>query len=293
MQTSSQLQSRPIIVAGNGPSMARINYKRLPNEYDVFRVNNFYFEDSYQLGKTVDYFFVGAAFLEQQYINKLYLTDHHEYEIKQMLVRDHDNIAADKRFKKIYPTVKIVNKLFDAYPDIHERLNYFAHHFNLHVTSGIYALYTAICMGYKEIYVVGFDFYEESQVYAFQVGENCKRILTDYHGVSITDLQRGFTKYHQMSFEQSIFKSIKGISDVHLYSIVDDSYINSVIPLADKQNEFPYIPEQKSQNALRDWISLPYQMPGNKEIGASLEKKNIFIKIFDKILNYLKCYFYL
>ena len=44
---------KPIIIAGNGPSLKEIDYKRLPKEYDVFRCNQFFFEDKYYLGKDV------------------------------------------------------------------------------------------------------------------------------------------------------------------------------------------------------------------------------------------------
>ncbi|SFB95162.1 hypothetical protein SAMN02745150_01420 [Brevinema andersonii] len=94
--------------------------------------------------------------------------------------------------------------------------------------------------------------------------------------MSEIELQLGFTEHHQMSFEQSIFNSIKEISDEYLYSIVYNSYINNFIPLADKQNESSYVLEEKSQNALRDWISLPHQIPKDKEINSSLEKKYIY-----------------
>ncbi|HDR1825404.1 TPA: CMP-Neu5Ac--lipooligosaccharide alpha 2-3 sialyltransferase, partial [Pasteurella multocida] len=38
---------KSVIVAGNGKSLAQIDYSLLPEKYDVFRCNQFYFEDSY------------------------------------------------------------------------------------------------------------------------------------------------------------------------------------------------------------------------------------------------------
>ena len=38
---------KPIVIAGNGPSLAQIDYSLLPQDYDVFRCNQFYFEDKY------------------------------------------------------------------------------------------------------------------------------------------------------------------------------------------------------------------------------------------------------
>ncbi|EFP3399602.1 alpha-2,3 sialyltransferase, partial [Campylobacter jejuni] len=41
------------LVCGNGPSLKNIDYKRLPKQFDVFRCNQFYFEDRYFVGKDV------------------------------------------------------------------------------------------------------------------------------------------------------------------------------------------------------------------------------------------------
>ena len=38
------------IVAGNGPSPAKIDYSRMPRGCAIFRANQFYLEDSYYLG---------------------------------------------------------------------------------------------------------------------------------------------------------------------------------------------------------------------------------------------------
>ncbi|EAJ3978590.1 alpha-2,3 sialyltransferase, partial [Campylobacter jejuni] len=45
------------IIAGNGPSLLSIDYSRLPKNYDLFRTNQFYFEDKYYLGKKVNFAF--------------------------------------------------------------------------------------------------------------------------------------------------------------------------------------------------------------------------------------------
>lgn len=37
------------IIAGNAPSLKNIDYTLLPQDYDVFRCNQFYLEDKYSL----------------------------------------------------------------------------------------------------------------------------------------------------------------------------------------------------------------------------------------------------
>ncbi|MPV79156.1 alpha-2,3-sialyltransferase [Campylobacter hepaticus] len=74
-----------IIIAGNGPSLKTINYQRLPKEYDVFRCNQFYFEDKYHLGKNIKaVFFNPGVFLEQYHTTKQ-LQFNNEYTIDKII----------------------------------------------------------------------------------------------------------------------------------------------------------------------------------------------------------------
>lgn len=60
-----------VIIAGNGPSLQSINYQRLPKEYNIFRCNQFYFEDKYYLGKNIKaIFFDPYPFLQQYHTAK-------------------------------------------------------------------------------------------------------------------------------------------------------------------------------------------------------------------------------
>lgn len=53
---------KKVIIAGNGPSLKEIDYSRLPNDFDVFRCNQFYFEDKYYLGKKCKAVFYNTYF---------------------------------------------------------------------------------------------------------------------------------------------------------------------------------------------------------------------------------------
>ena len=72
------------VIAGNGPSLAAIDYKRLPKDFDVFRCNQFYLEDAYYLGRQIDsVFFVTWAMLENYYTLQ-HLMERGEYECKNI-----------------------------------------------------------------------------------------------------------------------------------------------------------------------------------------------------------------
>ncbi|EAJ8474776.1 alpha-2,3 sialyltransferase, partial [Campylobacter upsaliensis] len=49
------------IIAGNAPSLKNIDYTLLPQDYDVFRCNQFYLEDKYYLGKKLKAVFFNSC----------------------------------------------------------------------------------------------------------------------------------------------------------------------------------------------------------------------------------------
>ena len=89
------------IVAGNGPSLTEIDYTRLhiPTNlpancdfsdileyYDIFRCNQFYFEDKYYLGKNIKAVtFATQMFFEQIY-TMLHLKQKGEYNIESLFI---------------------------------------------------------------------------------------------------------------------------------------------------------------------------------------------------------------
>ena len=86
------------IVAGSGPSLKEIDYTRLPpppvvdnvsfdiNNYDIFRCNQFYFEDKYYLGKKIKFAFANPNVLfEQSYTYKALIYTQ-EYKIDNIVV---------------------------------------------------------------------------------------------------------------------------------------------------------------------------------------------------------------
>ena len=66
---------KPIIIAGNGPSLAQIDYTRHPKDFDVFRCNQFYFEDKYFLGKNIKGVFFNYFIFKEQFFTLHYLKE--------------------------------------------------------------------------------------------------------------------------------------------------------------------------------------------------------------------------
>lgn len=89
------------VVAGNGPSLAEIDYSLLPDDYDVFRCNQFYFEDKYFLGKKVKYAFLNFSVILEQYFTYKTLDTNNEYSIENIVISRLAEASTDKNIKDL------------------------------------------------------------------------------------------------------------------------------------------------------------------------------------------------
>ncbi len=81
---------KKVIIAGNGPSLKEIDYSRLPNDFDVFRCNQFYFEDKYYLGKKCKAVFYTPNFFFEQYYTLKHLIQNQEYETELIMCSNYN-----------------------------------------------------------------------------------------------------------------------------------------------------------------------------------------------------------
>ncbi|MFK0391533.1 alpha-2,3-sialyltransferase, partial [Campylobacter jejuni] len=131
-----------IIIAGNGPSLKNINYKRLPREYDVFRCNQFYFEDKYYLGKKIKAVFFNPGVFLQQYHTAKQLILKNEYEIKNIFcstfnlpfIESNDFLH---QFYNFFPDAKLGYEVIENLKEFYAYIKYNEIYFNKRITSGV------------------------------------------------------------------------------------------------------------------------------------------------------------
>ncbi len=150
------MNKKPIVIAGNGPSLAQIDYRRLPADFDVFRCNQFYFEDKYFLGKKVTGAFFNLHVEKQQYFNYKILEQRKEYIIDQKYIICHNSKWKNK---DNFPGAKSTFCFLKSLPQFYELQRFLQVYNNKYFTSTISMLITALALGYQEIYLVGLDFY--------------------------------------------------------------------------------------------------------------------------------------
>ncbi|PAF44128.1 alpha-2,3-sialyltransferase [Helicobacter sp. 11S02629-2] len=175
-------KSDSVVILGNGTSTKNINYSLLPKDYDVFRVNQFFLEERYCLGKKVDMVFFAATHLSSILFN-IYkkLNTKREYDIKYfMKCMPYEDI-----YKTHYEDEKDIKDYFLFY-DLIKQMPYILEHakhnistYNKRVTSGICMINAAIFYGYKHIYLGGIDLYQGKDLYSFKLTENLLLHLPD------------------------------------------------------------------------------------------------------------------
>jgi alpha-2,3 sialyltransferase len=74
---------KSVIICGNGPSLGQIDYRRFDVNAEVWRVNKFFLEDKYYVGKRVDAMFNGGSLADTytRYFNLVNLEKLKIYEV--------------------------------------------------------------------------------------------------------------------------------------------------------------------------------------------------------------------
>ncbi|MBZ7951007.1 alpha-2,3-sialyltransferase [Campylobacter sp. LH-2024] len=268
------------VICGNGPSLKEIDYKRLPKEYDVFRCNQFYFENKYYLGKNIKYaFFNSFVFFEQYYTAKK-LIENNEYNIENIVCSTFNLPLIDgKKFIKLFPNYFcdciLGHELLYNIKDFLAFMLYNEIYESKRMTSGIYMCAIAISLGYKNIYLSGIDFYEDNS-YAFEHKKNnLLKLLPKFKN------QNSVSEFHSKEFDLQTLAFLKEKYGAHFYSLNENSTLAKYIDLAPiNGNHFSI--ENKPNNYISD-ILCPD--PIHREAIYSKKpkpklKQNIYYKLF-------------
>ncbi|MBZ7954670.1 alpha-2,3 sialyltransferase [Campylobacter sp. W0018] len=277
------------VICGNGPSLKEIDYKRLPKEYDVFRCNQFYFEDKYYLGKNIKYtFFNPSVFFEQYYTAKK-LIENQEYFIKNIICSTFNlPLIEDKNFIKLFPSyfcdAVLGHELLYNIKDFLTFIKYNEIYESRRITSGIYMCAIAIALGYKNIYLTGIDFYEnKNNPYVFETKKNnllC--LLPEFKS------QNSIFKNHSKEFDLQALSFLREKYNINFYSLNENNTLTKYINLAPK-NDNHFLLENKPDNYTDDILppNSTYKeilLPSLKKSKSKL-KQNIYYKLFEDLIH--------
>ncbi|MBZ7997273.1 alpha-2,3 sialyltransferase [Campylobacter canadensis] len=281
---------KTVIIAGNAPSLKNIDYAKLPKEYDVFRCNQFYFEEKYYLGKNIKAAFFNPFVFFEQYYTCYHLKQRQEYNIENIFCTLFNLINIENEH--------FINNFYSCFPDAINAYDYFKKlknfdafckfnelYLNNRITQGIYMCAIAIALGYSEIYLAGIDLYANGGGYAFNTKkDNLLKLAPSFNDENSLYLS------HNANFDILALEFLKKEYNVNFYSICNDSPINDfVIKASVNNNSFNL--ENKKEAYIND-IILPSKeaydnfyviLKKNKEeVVSNIKlKDNIYYKIFN------------
>lgn len=261
LQNLKNTSKQYAIVAGNGPSLADIDYTRLPpppphscdsleqQSYDVFRCNQFYFEDKYYLGREVCFAFANPSVLFEQSYTYQTLTYKKEYNIQNIVVSEFhlNHLNTPYRLnKRLFSDIICGGDVLYLLADFFAFVRHNGLHYYKNITSGIYMCAFATALGYKKIYLAGIDLYL-TKPYAF-----------DTMRPNLLTLNPDFTQtpssIHSPETDIEALMFLANTYGVEFYTISPKSPLANHIPLADSINNNTFIVEEKQDNSINDML---------------------------------------
>ena len=155
-----------LIVAGNGPSLKNIDLNSLPDNFDVFRCNQFYCEDKYYLGKKIKLAMFNPSVIYSQLQTVYHLEKNNEYEIDYICIAIPNLLQTNFNLNKLmqkHPHVIILDNLLNKDKRVLKHINNTREYEAKTITSGVQLIAIGAILGYKNIYFTGIDFYKDSK----------------------------------------------------------------------------------------------------------------------------------
>lgn len=224
-----------VVIGGSAPSLSQIDYRRYPvGDIAVWRINNFFKEHKYYLGRRVDAVFNGG--------------DCDEISVRRATMQKLASADAyDINFDNFFTAMPMPNTK-NHFAEI-ERLDS-AHRVGVwpaiahardardqHLFSGVAAIVLAILAGFREIYIAGIDCdYENGPRYAYSETKT-----------SDADLQ-WIKSYHPTDFQWDIIKQYMDKFDVKIYSLSPESPAAQIFPVAPLTGNTDFTLTEKTQN---------------------------------------------
>ncbi|HEB9350875.1 TPA: alpha-2,3 sialyltransferase [Campylobacter coli] len=269
------------LVCGNGPSLQNIDYKKLPINYDVFRCNQFYFEDKYFTGKDIKYAFFNPFVFFEQYYTAKQLIQKNEYTINNLICSSFglpyiDGVNFISNFELYFSDAFLGHKIIKKLKDFFAFIIYNEVHKKQRITSGVYMCATAVALGYKNIYVCGIDFYQDmNNLYAFDNNKkNLLNICTDFKNEKFKFIN------HSMEYDLQALNFLIKTYNINIYSLNSNNYFNLA---PDVGNDF--VLNSKPKKYIND-ILLPTKYAQEIYHGRKNKlKENLYYKLIKDFLH--------
>ena len=267
------------IIAGNAPSLKAIDYTRMPSWGDVFRCNQFYFEDKYYLGKKIKAVFYNPSVFLEQFYTLRYLIDNGEYSGIERIVLSNYGLKQLEddfmmNFSSYFPSATIGYDVLKNLVEFDAFIKYNELYLGRRITSGIYMCAFAVALGYEEIYLCGIDFYQNGGgAYAFD-SQTTNLLKLGFDGKKAA--------VHTKEFDLKALEMLDKTYKVKFYSLCPDSILSKFIDLAPiTRPKSQFILESKPKDYTKDIL-----LPSIEAYHAQNNSQKIFSK--NLILQFIK-----
>jgi alpha-2,3 sialyltransferase len=236
-----------ILVLGNGPSFTKIDYNMLPQSFKVMRCNTFYLEDKYYAGKQVDYYLFYALCIDEMYFNLRAVHAKKEYNV-DLINGIYATVMSEQN--KHFPTVKMATPLIQQNPAIAEFRCFYEYYYEQYVPTGLQAIALAAVLGFKNIFLTGFDMFADSNDFMHPFDKNKES----------QDMFKWSLDRHPMQVQIDFITLLrKEFSNQNFYSVSPESPLNKIVPLAPKNIAAPprFLPQEKDMDRTLNLLTPP------------------------------------
>lgn len=231
------------VVAGNGPSLAKIVPNRILVGDTIVRTNNFFFEAQYFLGKTVDLAFVCGDPRISPFVFETLNRARAYYDVRQWSA----------------PTCRVARigrrRLNLPYQPLHHaddattaKLADLQARYQVVPSTGIQALLLAQAMGARQIILAGIDLYSGPQRYAYVPGRHQRDLLGE-------DLAtRSYDQHmHHYDLDRALIDWLASRPGMTLWRSADCPVLNDLLDLAGERPGPAVRATPKPQPQMLDW----------------------------------------
>jgi len=235
------VSSTTFIVAGNGPSLAKIPAGAVIKGDTIIRTNSFFLEPIYHLGDHVDLAYVAGDPRVAPFVlaTMQKVSDH--YHIAGWSAQNAPVIkAGQKHFTKPFEP-------FAPTPEAARVLKEYSARYQAQPTAGVSAMFQAQARGARTIILAGIDLYATPQRYVYEPGKHMRDLLGQNLGARAYD-----TRLHSEDLDRALIDWLANSDGMVVQKASSDSPLTGidVAPIRDGEAIL-----SKPKPVMDDWVS--------------------------------------
>lgn len=237
------LAGRPVVVAGNGTSITDLEPGRIQADDFIIRVNNFFFEPAFFLGRRVDLAFMAGDPRVAPFMFETLHRCRKDYNLNSWTSHNPKVVRAGQRhFGALYQPMRYRDKEIEA------KVQSLIARYQRHPTTGIYAVLMAHAMGAEQIILAGLDFYTGTRRYPFEPGPHYRALMGQDLG------QRGPDQHlHALDLDLDILRYLHARRDCLLLRAGPNPVLEELTDLAPQRD--PVSLREPRNAPPQDWAS--------------------------------------